>query len=155
MDFESATVIRTDTGDKLDLTIDSPAFVTQQITQAVRRFIDKEIETEFPALGAKGTGPITSGFRKILRNHKKVAKLYPKWDNQCRAAPQSATSNGQWTQDRLVRAGLSKCNLCKLCLKEGGTPKHRHKCEVTAAARGECTQDKACETFLRQLKPVN
>ena len=52
--FSSPSDIITDNGDKLDLTIDSPAFVGQMVTEAVRRFIAEEIETAFPTL--KGGG---------------------------------------------------------------------------------------------------
>ena len=75
--FESATVLKTHAGHRLELTIDSPAFITQQATLAVRRMIDKEITTEFPALGARANGPITSGFRKLFRKHKNITSCTP------------------------------------------------------------------------------
>ena len=48
--FESAGVVSTDTGDRLDLLVDSPAYVSQMVTEAVRRVIAKEVEDCFPTL---------------------------------------------------------------------------------------------------------
>ena len=148
-----STKILTDQGTELDLSMDSPAFVGQQVTDAVRRYIAKEIATEFPALGPSGRGPIMNGFRKIFRKHKNSCRHHAKWSNKCSPALRSAASNGQWTQDRLVRAGLAECQLCKLCLKDKGTLLHRHRCQVTAEARGSCTPNAACATLVSKLRP--
>ena len=66
----SSNLILTDTGMQLDLGCDSPAFVMQQVTEAVRRNIAREVDTQYPTLESRGKEPITSGFRKTLRSAK-------------------------------------------------------------------------------------
>ena len=107
--FLSSQSLLTDTGMHLDLACDSPAFVMQQVTETVRRNIAREVDTQYPTLESGGKGPITAGFRKALRSAKNLTRTNGLWSRKCRSAFISATSNGQWTQDRLVRAGLSKC----------------------------------------------
>ena len=61
--FTKHDTLQTDTGELLDLTVDSPAFVMQQVTEAVRRYIAKEVDDQYPTLESGGRGPIVSGFR--------------------------------------------------------------------------------------------
>ena len=48
--FISASEVLMDNGETLDLAMDSPAFVSQMVAEAVRRFISKEIDECFPTL---------------------------------------------------------------------------------------------------------
>ena len=65
--FTAADVIVTDVGTVLDLCSDTPSFVLQATTDAVRRYINREINVLHPSLRAGSRGPTMVGFRKALR----------------------------------------------------------------------------------------
>ena len=141
-EWHSATELTTDTKMKLNLLEDSPAFVQQQVTEAVRRLICRQFDLAQPMLNSGGRGPVTSGLRKVLRRPRDLSSMHRLWNKKCKASLHSAVVNGQWTQSRLHRAKLVESDLCKLCGEAKGTPIHRHQCQATAAHREECTNDK-------------
>ena len=110
--FTNATNVTTDTGTELDLNMDSPAYVCQCVVESVRRRTARELEETFPALKGGGRGPITAGIRNAMRRNKMASKLHPKWGIKCKASLKSAVANGQWTQSRLFRAGLTTSDTC-------------------------------------------
>ena len=150
-EFKSATELVTGDGDTLDLCVDSPAFVSQEVTKAARKLISKEIDEAFPTLKSNARGPIISGVRKALAKGTGPQAINEKWTAKCKPSLRSALCNGQWTQSRLCRAGLAKDGICRLCLAVEGTPAHRHCCKVTELQRGQCTEDKECDSFVQKM----
>ena len=150
--FSSAHELCTDNGHAIGLLVDSPAFVKQQVTNAVRRMNDAEIDRGTPMLKSGGRGAVKSGIRKALRG-KRNSKTHPLWLAKHKASLRSAVSNGQWPQCRLARAGLVKDDRCKLCDAAVGTLLHRHHCPCTSDARGSCALDKDCDKHLRAMSP--
>ena len=70
---------------QLDLTLDSPAFVSQMVTEAVQKSIAREMEIQFPALRGGGRGQITAGVRNAMKRNRTAVKLHPKWNAKCKA----------------------------------------------------------------------
>ena len=151
--FSNAAVLRTDLDEEIDLTRDSPAFVKCQITAAVKRKIAREIDDILPMLKSYGRGPITKGLRRASKTSKKLNSIHPSWEDTCASQLRTAVCNGQWTNSRLHRAGLTSNKDCKLCNAAIGSLERRHHCTRTSAARGKCIADNECDDFLRQLRP--
>jgi len=149
--LEDGHTMVTDTGATLNLTVDSPAFVVDQVTQAVRRKIGSEIDVSLPFLQAKGRGPVRSGVRRLLRAKKNSHKSHALWKSKHRGDLRSAVNNGQWPQVRLHKAQVVDSNVCKLCNLAVGTLAHRHECVTTAPARGACTVDWDCQKLVASL----
>ena len=149
--FHSASVLKTDLGEEIILTRDSPSYVKDQVTAAVKRFIAKEIDEDLPMLKSHGRGPISKGMRRALKHSKKLSSIHLLWDSSCASFLRSAACNGQWTNCRLHRAGLSPSNLCNLCNDAVGSLEHRHTCARTAVARGKCVEDEECTAFVNKL----
>ena len=132
--FVSPEILTTDDGETIDLTRDSPAYVRDQVRGSVRRMVASEIDHIMPVLRSRGRGPVTKGIRRALRKTGRLKKTHTLWDNKYASDLLSAVCNGQWTNSRLHRAGLSDDKHCNLCLDETGSPEHTHVCPRTKEA---------------------
>ena len=112
----NATTLITDRGDVLDLRLDPPKVVAQQVFDAVKRWRWQRIEKKHRRLAEGGTGrgammtPVWKLLRSKLQNDT--------WNSGHRSALRSAIANRQWTQTGCCAAGFVKHGKCLLCLDD-------------------------------------
>lgn len=131
---------------------DSPAQVRFLVEQTVRRWRWRRIELKYPSLkqGVGGFGVHMCPLYRLINSKKAPTE---EWGHNHVGVLCSAICNRQWTQSRLVRAGLAQYSTraCRLCVanglctydsqdpKFGGTLVHRlwtcpviepHRCSV-------------------------
>jgi len=139
---QSAHEFITDNGMKIDLKMDSPAFVKGALTQSVERWRWKNIECRLPALCSDGNGrgawwkPIASVLRQPDTEE---------WGPAQKGALKSAIMGRQWPQQRLFQAGLVEDAACQLCCEMRGGP-----CTGTLLHRLGCP---ALKEFVRDIMP--
>ena len=103
----------TDAGAKIDLRVDSPAFVKMLVVDAVSRWRWRKVENRLPPLrsGGAGRGADWAPIRKVLK-----AKESEDWGAYQKSCLRSVVCNRQWPQHRLFKAGLVPDQQCRLCL---------------------------------------
>ena len=131
---ESAAILVTDDGTRLNLMIDSPAYVKGVVQDSASRWRWRRIEERLPALASQGLGlgawwkPIASVLNSPYSDS---------WGPKQKGALRSAIAGRQWPQQRLHRAGLVELAYCQLCkdAQQGpaiGTLMHRLHCPALA-----------------------
>ncbi len=140
--------IITDDGRILDLKIDPPIVIKDEVIRAVRRWRWKRIVQYAPQLGCGGDPDadgelVLAPVRKVLQTSARSSS----WTSAQQAALRSVAVGAQWTQSRLCRAGMVDSDACQFCaafgchpgvLPPAGTLRHRSvECPIVAAtARG-------------------
>ncbi len=143
--FEDAVTLHTDRGTILDLRLDPPIVVKQEVLEAVRRWRWRRIADKHPQLaaGSPDGERALDHVRKLLA----PAARHCEWGAPQQAALRSAVNNGQWPQARMEAAGIVDDGSCRLCAATGshagvlpprGSLDHRvlHCPLVLATARG-------------------
>jgi hypothetical protein len=107
-----------DRGHLICLSRDSPAMIRLLTDASVRRWRWRRVEEKCPSLiqGAGGFGAHIVPSYRIINARKPPA---PGWGHQQTGALCSAIMNRQWTQCRLVSAGLASGISCRLCVAAG------------------------------------
>jgi len=76
--FLSAFTATNDQGILINMKVDSPQFVKDEVTNSVRRSIAREIDAAYPMLKSKGNGPVMSGKQEAqLEPHSMEERLCP------------------------------------------------------------------------------
>ncbi len=143
--FEDAVTLHTDRGTTLDLQLDPPIVVKQEVLEAVRRWRWRRIADKHPQLaaGSPDGEQALDHVRRLLA----PAARHDEWGAPQQAALRSAVNNGQWPQARMEAAGIVGDGSCRLCaatcshggvLPPRGSLDHRilHCPLVLATARG-------------------
>ena len=132
----------TDTGELLNLAVDSPQAVKLRVRRSTARWRARRIDAQLPFAGLAGLPPVHAGFRAIIKSLPRKDPLADRWVGGCAASLISAAANGQWPQTRLKSAHFTEDARCQLCLSSEGTLCHRRSCPLTAKARGDLSLPK-------------
>ena len=110
----SATKLITDTGELLDLILDPPKVVVNQVYAAVQRWRWRRVERQLPQLKSKGTGrgPLIEPLWQLLKPNTKEHN----WTAAHRGCLRSVVANRQFTQSRVMQCGWALHDRCLLCL---------------------------------------
>ncbi len=110
--------LTTDRGRLVDLRLDPPLVVKRLVKEAVERWRWRRADVHLPGIDpwGCGDGAMMEPLRRLLRPAPDTAV----WNRGTRAALRSALTGGQWTQARLVAAGLHDDNRCRACLAQQG-----------------------------------
>ncbi|CAK0833333.1 unnamed protein product, partial [Prorocentrum cordatum] len=108
--------VRTDRGQHIDFTRDSPAMARRFAPQSVWRWRWRRVERQHPrvARGPGGHGLFVQLIFKLLNG-----RGGDNWGPSEKGALRSAFANRQWPQARLHRAGLASTANCRLCARAG------------------------------------
>ena len=116
----SATHVIDDKLNDIHFDRDSPAQVRFLVEQSVRRWRWRRIELKYPSLkqGVGGFGVHMCPLYRLINSKKAPTE---EWGHNHVGALCSAICNRQWTQSRLVRAGLAQYSTraCRLCVAKG------------------------------------
>ena len=127
---------RTDVGEAVDLTLDSPQAVKLRVRRAVARWRARRIDEQLPQLALLGRPPVLAGVRAAAKAPSASDPFSKVWQPGCVSHLRSAVANGQWPQARLKSARFTDDPLCQLCRAHVGTLAHRRECVITRSARG-------------------
>ena len=111
-----------DLGTRWTLNRDAPLAVKAAVRESVRRWQVRRIQAIFPSAGLERgifSQPLFSALAQFS------TKADSSWGSSQQSMLLSSTCNGQWTEDRLFKAGLAPTDLCQLCLAAKGTLAHR------------------------------
>ena len=110
----SSTEIRTDQGKTLDLLLDSPAAVNNEVARAVKRWRWRNLEVLMPQLkkGGSGAGALMEPITKLLKSTENTET----WNPALRGSLKSAIAGRQYPQSRVYAAGWAAHNKCIFCL---------------------------------------
>ena len=135
----SATSAIDDRGNSIAFNRDPPAMIRFLVEKSVRRWRWRRIEAKCPTLkqGEGGFGAHIAPLQKFIQNRQTSAN---RWTPEHIGALCSSIANRQWTQARLVRAGLAPPHnvACRLCVAHG-------LCDA------ECRDDKFRGTLVHRL----
>lgn len=174
--FLSGHRLCTDLGHTLDLLLDPPKAVLQEVHQAVRRWRLAQIGLIFPALipsqpdvtiHCDRSGEVPSGYATTLfcfadtldgllrpRNGASC-KFFDAWEPKHIAYLRSAIAGGQWVQTRIAAVpGWSDDRRCQLCLGANGTLSHRLVCPALVPDGGWQPPPPECNTIADTLSPA-
>ena len=133
---KSAVHFTTDTGQELDLKVDSPAYLKQQVIDAVWRWRWRRIQANNPSWAGASEAGAGAFMRPIFRLLDSRFR-HDQWGPQERAGLRSLVAGRQWPQIRLAAAGYTDSHACYFCQQDAegvegvegvhpGTLAHRH-----------------------------
>ena len=111
----NAMRLKTDTGIILDLTLDPPAVVEQQVRLAVVRWRWRNVEAVIPELAANGSGrgAMMQPIWTLLKSRREDME----WNASLRSGLASLLAGRQFPQTRCFAAGWVTHNKCTACLQ--------------------------------------
>ena len=114
--IDSATSLVTDVGTPLNLLLDPPKVVIQQVFEAVQRWRWKRVEVNLPQLARNGSGrgPFMEPIWQLL----KPTAVDKQWTPAHQGCLRSVAANRQYTQARVKACGWSEHDRCLLCLSD-------------------------------------